>query len=340
MPSAVIRSTTCDGTSVGGIFGSGGCGACGAWATATVAIHVAIVRQTTVSAAPAIHLRGLVSLVDELLKAFSFISLRNVNVAFRIGRDVVGTIKLTGPVPGTSEFPDHIQRFTAHDAYDLIRSVGNDEEGLVAIGRKRDIPYGPTSKRLLRNERFLDECSILLENLNTIVRPIAYVNQPVIRDSCGMHNAELWWRRAGRIILARAVLMLNSAVEGTWQTLSCVLEVRIIGLPSICAPMAFVSPGLRIEHDDPVIHVAISDVEFMRRFINDQRCGTAEILRVIASAVFPAVADLHQELSLAREFENLIVLLPGPGNPYVVLRININAVLQLWPFISLPGTTP
>src|SRR5204862_455244 len=38
MPSAVIKSTTYDGTSVGGIFGSGGCGACGgAGACATFA---------------------------------------------------------------------------------------------------------------------------------------------------------------------------------------------------------------------------------------------------------------------------------------------------------------
>src|SRR6266568_3527458 len=51
MPSAVIRSTTCDGTSVGGIFGSGGGGAC---ATATVAI----IMETTVSAALAISLPG------------------------------------------------------------------------------------------------------------------------------------------------------------------------------------------------------------------------------------------------------------------------------------------
>src|SRR2546426_7872997 len=165
-------------------------------------------------------------LVDELLEALALVCFCNVDVALGIGRDIVGPLKLAGPVSATAEFAYHIQSFAAYDAYDLIRTIGDNDETLGTIGGKRDVPYGSTSKRLLRNERFLDECSILLENLNTIVRPIAYVNEPIIRDSCGMHDAELWWRRAGRIILARAVLMLNSAVEGTWQTLSCVLEVR------------------------------------------------------------------------------------------------------------------
>src|SRR5207244_2297258 len=110
MPSAVIRSTTCDGTSAGGIFGSGGCGACGACAAATVAITM----QTIVT-------RRLVLLINEFLKPLPFISLRYVNVAFGIGRDVVSTIELTGPVSATTEFTDHISRLTAHHAYDLIR---------------------------------------------------------------------------------------------------------------------------------------------------------------------------------------------------------------------------
>ena len=280
------------------------------------------------------------SLVDELLKALPFVSLRNVNVAFGIGRDVVGAIELTGPVSATAEFAHQIQRLTAKDPYDLIRSIRNNEEALGAIGGERDIPDGSTSKRLLRKKRFSDERAILLENLNAIVCPIAYVYEPVIGDPGGMHDAELWWRRAGRIILAWAVLMLDRTIEGTWKALSGVLEVRIVRLPSIRAPMTFVRSALSIEHDDSMIHVSIGDVEFVRRFIDDQRRRTAEILCVIASAVSSAVANLHEEFSVVCEFKNLIVLLSGPGKPDVVLRININAVLQLWPFISLAGAAP
>src|SRR5213593_3218068 len=80
MPSAVIRSTTCDGTSAGGIFGSGGCGACGACPSATIAI-----MQITITI-------RLVLLVNKFLKPLPFISLHNVKVALGIGRDVVGTI--------------------------------------------------------------------------------------------------------------------------------------------------------------------------------------------------------------------------------------------------------
>src|SRR5207302_4904432 len=119
---------------------------------------------------------------------------------------------------------------------------------LGAIGRERDIPYGSTSKRLLRNERFSDERTILLENLNAIVRPIANINEPVIRDSRGMHDAELRWRPARRIILAWAVLMLHRTIEGTWKAPSCILEIRTIGLASLRAPMTAVSPSLAADH--------------------------------------------------------------------------------------------
>src|SRR2546422_1761260 len=279
-------------------------------------------------------------LVDELLEALALVCFCNVDVALGIGRDIVGTIKLAGPVSATAEFAYHIQSFAAYDAYDLIRTIGDNDETLGTIGGKRDVPYGSTSKRLLRNERFFDECSILLENLNAIVRPIAHINEPIIRDSRGMHDAELRWRRTSRIILAWAVLVLDRPIEGTRKALSCILEIPIIGLPSIRAPMTFVSPGLRIEHDDSMIHVSIGDVEFACRFINDQRRRTAQILGIIASAVSSAVADLHEEFSVTRELKNLIILLPCPRNPYVALRINIDAVLQLRPFISLARTAP
>ena len=78
--------------------------------------------------------------------------------------------------------------------------------------------------------------------------------------------------------------MLDRTIERTWKALSCILEIRIIGLASIRAPMTFVGPGLSIEHDDSMIHVSIGDVEFVRLFIDDQRSRTAEVLRVIASA--------------------------------------------------------
>src|SRR5438093_11727068 len=252
---------------------------------------------------------GSVSLVDELLKALPFVSLRNVNVAFGIGRDVVGAIELTGPVSATAEFTYQIQRFTANDPYHLIRSIRNNEEALSAIGGKRDIPHGSTSKRLLRKKRFSDERAILLENLNAIVCPIANVNEPVSGDPGGMHNAQRWWRRAGRIILAGAVLMLDRTIEGTWKALSCVLEVRIIGLPSIRAPMTFVRSGVSIEHDDSMIQVSIGGVELLRHVIDDQRGRTAESLCVVASAASFAAATMREEFSVASGFTLLMILL-------------------------------
>src|SRR5436853_2331811 len=53
MPSAVIRSTTCDGTRVGGICGAGGAGAAGGAAGTCAPAMVAIIMGTTANAAQA-----------------------------------------------------------------------------------------------------------------------------------------------------------------------------------------------------------------------------------------------------------------------------------------------
>src|SRR5262249_53264226 len=86
--------------------------------------------------------------------------------------------------------------------------------------------------------------------------------------------------------------------------------------------------------------VSIRHVELVFFLINDETRRTADILGIIASAVFSAVADLHEEFSTACEFQNLVVLSPRTGEPDVVLRININTVLQLRPLISLSRTAP
>src|SRR4051812_25963750 len=101
--------------------------------------------------------------------------------------------------------------------------------------------------------------------------------------------------------------MLNRTVEWAGQALPGILGIRMVGVVSIGSPMTFVSSGLRIKDNDPMIHVSVRDIEFMRRFIDNETRRATEIFHVVASAVFPTVANLHEKFPVVREFENLIV---------------------------------
>src|ERR1041385_2006998 len=104
--------------------------------------------------------------------------------------------------------------------------------------------------------------------------------------------------------------------------------------------MTLIGSRLSVEYDDSVVQVSIRHVELVFFLINGETRRTANILRIVASSVFSAGADLHEEFSIACEFQNLVILRPRTGEPNVVLRININTVLQLRPLISLSRTAP
>src|SRR5215831_10066561 len=134
--------------------------------------------------------------------------------------------------------------------------------------------------------------------------------------------------------------MLHCTIEWARKALSGVFEIRIIGFASICTPMTLVGSRLHVEYDDSMVQVSIRHVELVFFLINDETRRTADILEIIASAVFSAVADLHEEFSTACEFQNLVILRPRTGEPDVVLRISIDTVLQLRPLISLSRAAP
>src|SRR5262245_44430932 len=108
-----------------------------------------------------------------------------------------------------------------------------------------------------------------------------------------MHNTELRWRRAGRIILAGPVLMLDCTVEWARKALSGVFEIRIIRFASIRTPMTLVGSRLHVEYDDSMVQVSVRHVQLVFFLINDETRRTPDVLGIITSAVFSAVTDLH-----------------------------------------------
>ena len=86
--------------------------------------------------------------------------------------------------------------------------------------------------------------------------------------------------------------------------------------------MPFVFAGVRIEDDDAMIEIPVSHEQFICLRVDEQTGRTSEILRIIAAAILSRVPDLHEELSLVRELEDLIVFFVVPAQPDVVLRVD------------------
>src|SRR5262249_60543263 len=119
------------------------------------------------------------------------------------------------------------ERLATQDVDLLVRAVDHDGEPLRGVGREADVPYRSAAEGLLRDERFLDERSVGLEDLQPVVRAIADVDEPVVRNPDGVDDAELRRRRAVRIEQARPGLVLHAAGERPRQDLARARELPI-----------------------------------------------------------------------------------------------------------------
>src|SRR4029453_8270570 len=146
-----------------------------------------------------------------------------------------------------------------------------------------------------------------------------------------MHNAELRRRRGVRVALAGPVVLLDNAAERARQRLARLLEPVVVRPLAIGTPMALVLAGLGVEHDHAVIDVAVGDVQFVGVAIDDHVRRRAEVIRVVAAAALPLTADLHQELALAREREDLRIFLAAGSQPDTIAMIDVDAMLERGP---------
>jgi hypothetical protein len=104
--------------------------------------------------------------------------------------------------------------------------------------------------------------------------------------------------------------------------------------------MPLVGAGIRVENDDTVIAIAVGHIEFASGLIDNRIGRRSEILRVVAALIFARTADLHQELAIPSELQNLRVLLPGTGDPDIVPSVDINSMLEIWPFVPFARPAP
>src|SRR5713101_8344726 len=258
--------------------------------------------------------------VDEFLHALSFVRLGRVEVAFGIAGDAVHAVELAGLAPAVAEVRNLLQRLAQYDAHLLVLAVGEEHEPLLAILRERDIPGRARSERLLGIEPFLHELAVRLEYLHAVALAVAHVDETVVRALDAMHRvAELLSGRRLRVVVAHG---------------------SVVRLVAVRAPVALHLAGIGVDHGHAFVEVAVGDIGFVGLGIDPDLGHPSEVLQVVAAGVLAIAAQLHQELPLLGELQDLSVALAVAAEPHVALVIDVDAVRPLRPLVARSRAAP
>ena len=104
--------------------------------------------------------------------------------------------------------------------------------------------------------------------------------------------------------------------------------------------MALVGAGLRIEHHDAPVAVAVGHIDLLGGDIDRDVGRRAEPLGRVAVGLVDRLADLQHELAVHGELENLAVGLVVAGEPDEIVVVDVDAVLALGPVVALAGAAP
>src|SRR6185295_8577469 len=184
------------------------------------------------------------SKASALSRAYSFVvppvgaaarvHLAEIDVALRVRRNAVDVRELAHAVPAHSaEEADHFHGCAVDDLHLLVGAVRNEEEALRLVLRKSQTEPGAEARGgLALDEDFVDERTVQLERLNSVVHAVADIDETVVRHGDTVHSVELL--RSGTFIGPR----------------SGRLVVRLV---AVGAPMPLVRTGLRVEHDHAAV---------------------------------------------------------------------------------------
>ncbi len=186
--------------------------------------------------------------------------------------------ELPGLAAAVAEAGEQLQGVALHDVDALVAPVGDEEVRLLRVARERDVPDGAVASRVLRDDDFLHERAVAREHLNPVVGAVADVHEAVVRDLRAVHRiAELLRRRRLRVVGP---------------------QIGVVGLVAVGAPVALERAGVGVDHDDALVAIAVGDVGFVRRRIDEDLRGAPEVLRVVAAGVLSRMTHLQQELAV------------------------------------------
>ena len=104
--------------------------------------------------------------------------------------------------------------------------------------------------------------------------------------------------------------------------------------------MPFVSARVCVKDDDPPISVSISHEQFIGLRVHMHIRGAVDIDLVIIPGALARLADLQEELSVARELQDMVVARAFAGDPEVALVIDVETVNLLGPVVAFTRAAP
>src|SRR6516165_2856045 len=110
-------------------------------------------------------------------------------------------------------------------------------------------------------------------------------------------------------------------------------------------PHALERAGVGVEHNDAMVAIAVGDIELVALRVYPHVCRPVQVCGVGIALALVAVADLHDELAVLRELQELIVgdrlqarqavgRAAVAADPDEALVVDMNAVLALRPFVA------
>src|SRR5262245_51199162 len=104
---------------------------------------------------------------------------------------------LTASIPESCQ---HFQTAPQHDADLFIDTVRHVDVRLLRISRKRHVPHGSGSQRVLVEEGLFYKRAVLPEDLHTIIDAIADIDKSILGNIRAVDGIELLRRRIGGTI--------------------------------------------------------------------------------------------------------------------------------------------
>src|SRR5262249_6908689 len=135
--------------------------------------------------------RGPPLLLHELLNALPLEGLTGVQVTLRVHADAADEAERARPAAAIAEIRHRLERRAIEREHFLVLAVGDEQVALRGVVRKRDVPHRSVHRRRLRDDAFLDERAVFLEDLEAIVLAIADVDLTVFRERNAAHVTEV-----------------------------------------------------------------------------------------------------------------------------------------------------
>src|SRR5262245_1645132 len=128
------------------------------------------------------------ALERELLRALALAHLGRIEIALRVHREVVDRAELAGRAPALPELADDLAVVARERPHMVVLAVGVVQPGLGRVVREVDVPGRAAATGRSRDDELLQEGPVLLEDLDPVVRPVAHVEQAVLREPDAVHG--------------------------------------------------------------------------------------------------------------------------------------------------------